>query len=70
MSLEQHPHPGDGIDPAVVQLLGHRYGDGLVYLSDAGERGAFQRAVLLGLVSAEGYLTPAGMSVLARHDFD
>ena len=59
------------VDPAVIQLLDHRYGDGLVYLRrDSAEQGAFQQARRLGLVNAEGYLTPAGRSVLARLGID
>ena len=57
-----------GIDQAVIRLLGHRFGDGLVYLRDATERRVFQRAVSLGLVSREGYVTPAGLSLAHRHD--
>ncbi len=57
-------------DPALVQLLAHRYGDGLVYLRDDSERGTYQRAVTLGLVSSEGYLTPQGQSLVCRHRDD
>ncbi len=58
------------VDEALLQLLGHRYGDGLVYLRDDGERRLFERAVSMGLVSREGYLTPAGRSLIARFDND
>lgn len=66
---------GDG-DPSgtvgsdMLQLLSHRYGDGLVYLREAGERGLFDRAIRLGLISSEGFLTPAGRSALARDAAD
>ncbi|MDX1528104.1 MAG: hypothetical protein R3337_05715 [Gammaproteobacteria bacterium] len=58
------------VDPALLQLLAHRYGDGLVYLRDDGERRLFERAVNLGLVNREGYLTPAGRSLIARFHND
>lgn len=58
------------VDEALLQLLGHRYGDGLVYLRDDGERRLFERAVSMGLVSREGYLTPAGRSLVARFNND
>ena len=51
-----------------MALLDHRYGDGLVYLREASERSILSRAIRRGLVSAEGYLTPAGLALLARHD--
>ena len=54
------------IDDTLVQLLDHHFGDGLVYLRDPDERGHLERAKELGLVNAEGYLTPAGRSVLAQ----
>ncbi len=58
------------VDQALLQLLGHRYGDGLVYLRDDGERRLFERAVSMGLVNREGYLTPAGRALLARFNDD
>ena len=61
------PAKGDEyVDPAIIQLLQHRYGDGLVYLRDAAERGLYDLAVAMGLINSEGYLTPEGRSVLAR----
>ena len=60
---------GAGSDErALADLLGHRYGDGLVYLREAQERGLLRTAMARGLVSREGYLTPAGRSLLARFD--
>ena len=53
---------------AMVRLLGHRFGDGLVYLRDTSEKQLLKQAVILGLVNPEGYLTPAGHSLLARFD--
>lgn len=55
------------IDTALVRLLEHRYGDGLIYLRDNGERRVYERAIKMGLVSREGYLTPEGRSLLARY---
>lgn len=58
------------IETALLRLLGHRYGDGLVYLGDDTERGLFAQAVTLGFINREGYLTRAGRSLLARHEDD
>lgn len=58
------------VDQALLQLLAHRFGDGLVYLGDDSERRLFERAVSMGLVNREGYLTPAGRSLIARFNND
>ena len=61
--------PGDlpeACDDAVLRVLTHRFGDGLVYLHDAGERHAYRRAIALGLVGHDGYLTPAGLALAKR----
>jgi len=52
----------------MIKLLAHRYGDGLVYLRGREERELYERAKSLGLIGREGYLTPAGRSVLAAHE--
>ena len=54
----------------IARLLGHRFGDGLVYIRDESERKLFGLAVELGLLSHEGYLTPEGHSFLADHGSD
>ena len=54
----------------IARLLGHRFGDGLVYFRDEGERKLFGLAVEWGLLSREGYLTPEGHSFLATHGGD
>lgn len=54
----------------IARLLGHRFGDGLVYFRDESERKLFRLAVELGLLSREGYLTPEGHSFLADHGSD
>ena len=54
----------------IARLLGHRFGDGLVYFRDEGERNLFSLAVEWGLLSREGYLTPEGHSFLATHGTD
>ncbi len=50
----------------IVMLLGQRYGDGLVYLRGGSDRLALEQAIELGLVSDEGYLTPAGYQFWQR----
>ncbi len=54
----------------IARLLTHRFGDGLIYFRDEGERKLFGLAVEWGLISREGYLTPEGHSFLATHDGD
>lgn len=61
---------GQIADSVLVPLLGHRYGDGLVYLNEDSERELFDAAVQRGYVNAEGYLTPAGRTLLARYTVD
>ncbi len=56
----------DVIEAGLLQLLDHRYGDGLVYLREAEERDLLSRAIRLGLVSPDGYITPKGQAALAR----
>ena len=58
------------VDPAIVKLLAHRYGDGLVYLRGAEERQLYARAVGLGLINRDGYVTREGRDVLAAHGAD
>ena len=70
MGLAMQSEGAEPVDQAILQLLGHRYGDGLVYFRDDAERRLFDTAVRMGLVSREGYLTPAGKSFLARNNND
>lgn len=52
---------------AMVMILGQHYGDGLVYLHGGNDRILLERAMELGLVSDEGYLTPAGYRFWQLH---
>ena len=45
---------------ALVNLLGQRYGDGLVYLQSHADRLLLKLAGRLGFVCEEGYLTADG----------
>ena len=67
MALQEQQSQTEDVDQAIVMLLGHRYGDGLVYLRNDSEEQLYHEAVRLGLVSSEGYVTPRGLSLLARH---
>jgi len=66
---DQHAQ-ADDVDQAILELLGHRYGDGLVYMRNDTEQELLDEAVRLGLVSSEGYVTPRGLSLLARYGDD
>ena len=70
MAIQEQQRQIDDVDQAMLILLGHRYGDGLVYLRSDGEQQLYHEAVRLGLVSSEGYVTPRGLSLLARHGDD
>lgn len=70
MAIQEQQSQTDDLDQAILELLGHRYGDGLVYLRNETEQQLFHEAVRLGLVSSEGYVTPRGLSLLARHGGD
>ena len=71
-SISKEPRSRDRTDTSsgIARLLGHRFGDGLVYYRDEGERKLFNLAVEWGLISGEGYLTPEGHSFLATHGDD
>jgi hypothetical protein len=45
---------------AITNLLGHRFGDGLVYVRSRDDRRLLKRAMRLGLVDEGGYLTALG----------
>ena len=67
--LTEQPQAGahpESIEDALLQLLDHRYGDGLVYLREDEERALLSRAMRLGLVSPDGYITPKGQHALAQ----
>jgi hypothetical protein len=70
MAIQEQQRQTDDVDQAMLGLLDHRYGDGLVYLCDDREQPLYHEAVRLGLVSSEGYVTPRGLSLLARHGDD
>jgi len=65
MAIQEQQRQTDDVDQAILMLLAHRYGDGLVYLQSDREQSLFDEAVRLGLVSTEGYVTPRGLSLLA-----
>lgn len=70
MAIQEQQRQIEDVDQGILMLLGHRYGDGLVYLRNDRDQMLFHEAVRLGLVSAEGYVTPRGLSLLARHGDD
>lgn len=57
-------------DVAILKLLGNHFGDGSVYFREQFERSLYAQAVSLGLVSADGLLTAAGRSAVARYRGD
>ena len=70
MVIQEQQRQADDVDQAILKLLDQRYGDGLVYLRNDTQQQLFHEVVRLGLVSSEGYVTPRGLSLLARHGAD
>ena len=52
MAIQEQQRQTEDVDQAILMLLGHRYGDGLVYLRNDAEEQLFHQAVRLGLVSS------------------
>ncbi|MGQ0657217.1 MAG: hypothetical protein ACT4NU_03845 [Chromatiales bacterium] len=57
-------------EAALVALLQRRFGDGTVYLQSREDRLLLKKAVQLGLVTHDGYLTPAGQRYVTTHKLD
>lgn len=55
---------------SLIALLEHRFGDGSLYLRNENDRRLLKRAVGLGLVSVEGYLTVAGKRFVQTGSID
>ena len=70
MAIQEQQRQTDDVDQAMLSLLVHRYGDGLVYLRNDREQQLYREAVRVGLVSPEGYVTPRGVSLQASHGDD
>ena len=51
----------------IARLLGHRFGDGLVYFTEDHEANLFKLAVEWGLITSDGYITPEGQAFIATH---
>ena len=60
-------HPS--IESEIAAMLEARFGDGLMYLSRNNSRSLFQKAVEMGFIDHEGYLTRKGRSLLTHHRF-
>ena len=52
MAIQEQQTATEDVDQAILMLLGHRYGDGLVYLRNDSEEQWYHEAVRLGLVRA------------------
>ena len=63
MTRPQISKKSEPADRALGTLLGHHFGDGLVYLQGAQDRTLLDEAKAKGLVSEDGYLTNAGYSL-------
>ncbi len=54
---------------AMTTLLGHRFGDRLVYLQGPNDRRLLKQAGRLGLVDEAGYLTSSGYQFWQRQGY-
>ena len=54
-------------DVAILKLLANHYGDGSIYFREQFERKLYAQAMSMGVVSADGLLTAAGRSAVARY---
>lgn len=54
----------------IAALLQARFGDGLMYPGKNHSRNIFNRAIELGFLDNDGYLTRKGRSLLTRHHFN
>lgn len=52
----------------LARMLGHRYGNGQVYLQSRAEQSVFHKAIRMGLIDEEGYLTGQGYRFWGRWD--
>jgi hypothetical protein len=50
----------------IVKVLSNRFGDGVVYLSKNMPRKVYNLAVKRGFISADGYVTRKGRTLLAQ----
>ena len=54
-------------DAELMEILDHRYGDGIVYLPKNRPWSLFCTAQKLGFISDDGFVTGKGRSLLAQH---
>jgi hypothetical protein len=60
-------HQIDHIEPQIVEVLSHRYGDGNIYLPSGSSKQLWARAIALGYISEDGYVTRKGRELLAQY---
>ncbi|MCI0559535.1 MAG: hypothetical protein MN733_13655 [Nitrososphaera sp.] len=53
----------------IASVLRHHYGDGDLYLPEGTSESVVQKAIALGYLSEDGYLTRKGRDLLAQHEF-
>ena len=61
----------DPSEEELLEVLEHHFGDGIVYVpkeSGTAARRNFVRAIELGYISEDGYLTRKGRALVARHN--
>lgn len=50
-------------------MLRHHYGDGDLYLLEGTPESVVHKAISMGYVSEDGYLTRKGRDLLTQHEF-
>ncbi len=63
---KKEPEP---IESQIAALLEARFGDGLMYLSKNNSQSLYKKAIEMGFIDSEGYLTRKGRSLLTHHRF-
>lgn len=66
-SVEQHP--ADNTEHQIAELLDDTYGSGISCHPRLQSQYIFARAVDLGYIDSEGYLTRKGRSLMTRYQF-
>ncbi|MGH8520129.1 MAG: hypothetical protein ACREU9_01525 [Gammaproteobacteria bacterium] len=53
----------------IASVLRHHYGDGDLYVPEGTPESVVYKAIALGYLSEDGYLTRKGRDLLAQHEF-
>ncbi len=66
-TLENRANASNEVE--IASVLRHHYGDGDLYLPEGTPESVVHKAIALGYLSEDGYLTRKGRDLLAQHEF-